>query len=93
MIIHATKGTSVRFWTGLREGEGRLGELSYDGVHEIGGSWSVYIKGVGSVTPVTEETARLLASQIAPEPVSRWDVQEMVKQSKRQLPERGDDGR
>jgi len=46
-----------------------------------------------SITPVTEETARLLASQIAPEPVSRWDVQEMVKQSKRQLPERGDDGR
>lgn len=49
MIVHATKGTSVRFWTGLREGEGRLGELSYDGVHEVGGSWSVYIKGVGSV--------------------------------------------
>jgi hypothetical protein len=49
MIIHATKGTPVRFWTGLREGEGRVGELSYDGVHEIGGSWSVYIKGIGSV--------------------------------------------
>lgn len=38
-----------------------------------------------SITPVTEETARLMARSISPEPVSRWDVAEMVKQSKLKL--------
>jgi len=38
-----------------------------------------------SITPVTEETARMVARSITPEPVSRWDVAEMVKQSKLKL--------
>lgn len=38
------KGTRVRFWSGLREGEGRLGTIKYDGVYEIGGTASVYIR-------------------------------------------------
>lgn len=38
-----------------------------------------------SITPVTEETARMLAKNISGEPVTRWDVQEMVAQAKKQL--------
>lgn len=49
MITHTTKGTPVRFWTGIREGEGRTGKLSYDGVYEIGGTPCVYIGGAGAV--------------------------------------------
>lgn len=43
MIIHATEGTPVRFWTGLREGEGRVGKIKYSGVYECGGTQGVYI--------------------------------------------------
>lgn len=48
------KGTPVRFWTGLREGEGRTGKLSYEGVYTIGGTPCVYIgpvdgRAVGAV--------------------------------------------
>ena len=39
-------GTQVRFWTGLREGEGRTGRLSYEGVYECGGTRGVYIAAV-----------------------------------------------
>lgn len=38
------RGTRVRFWSGVREGEGRLGTIKYDGVYEIGGTASVYIR-------------------------------------------------
>ena len=38
------KGTRVRFWSGVREGEGRLGTIKYDGVYEIGGTASVYVR-------------------------------------------------
>ena len=38
------KGTRVRFCSGVREGEGRLGTIKYDGVYEIGGAASVYIR-------------------------------------------------
>ena len=38
-----------------------------------------------SITPVTEETARMLAKNISGEPVTRWDVQEMVAQAKKAL--------
>jgi hypothetical protein len=38
------RGTRVRFWSGIREGEGRLGTIKYDGVYEIGGSAAVYIR-------------------------------------------------
>ena len=37
------KGTTVRFWTGLREGQGRIGQISYDGIYQIGGTPGVYI--------------------------------------------------
>jgi hypothetical protein len=37
-------GTPVRFWTGLREGEGRTGTIRYDGVYECGGTAGVYIR-------------------------------------------------
>jgi hypothetical protein len=46
MIVHATAGTPVRFWTGLREGEGRVSTLKYDGVHECGGTQGVYLSPV-----------------------------------------------
>lgn len=49
MIIHAREGTTVRFWTGLREGEGRTGKLSYSGVYDICGTQCVYIAGIGAV--------------------------------------------
>ena len=38
-----------------------------------------------SITPVTEATARLVAVQVSGEPVTRWDVQEMVREAKRAL--------
>jgi len=38
------RGTRVRFWSGIREGEGRLGTIKYDGVYEIGGTASVYVR-------------------------------------------------
>ena len=38
-----------------------------------------------SITPVTEETARMVAKSIAAEPITRWDVQEMVREAKRAL--------
>lgn len=38
-----------------------------------------------SIAPVTEETARLVAKQCAGEPVTRWDVQEMVREAKKAL--------
>ena len=47
-----------------------------------------------SITPVTEETARLVAKSISPEPVTRWDVSQMVQDAKRTLraaPENPDD--
>ena len=41
----ATKGTHVRFWTGIRQGPGRTGTLTYDGIHDVGGTPCVYIRG------------------------------------------------
>lgn len=38
-----------------------------------------------SITPVTEETARMVAKSIAAEPITRWDVEEMVREAKRAL--------
>ena len=38
-----------------------------------------------SVTPVTEDTARLVAKSVSGEPVTRWDVQEMVREAKKAL--------
>jgi hypothetical protein len=38
-----------------------------------------------SITPVSEPTARMLAQSIQAEPVSRWDVQEMVRDAKKAL--------
>jgi hypothetical protein len=38
-----------------------------------------------SIAPVTEATARLVAASVAGEPVTRWDVQEMVREAKRAL--------
>jgi hypothetical protein len=38
-----------------------------------------------SITPVTEETARLVARSVSGEPVTRWDVQEMVREVKKAL--------
>jgi hypothetical protein len=35
-----------------------------------------------SITPVTEETARMVATSVSGEPITRWDVQEMVRQAK-----------
>lgn len=46
MIVHATKGTPVRFWTGMREGEGRISTLKYDGVYVVCGTQGVYISAV-----------------------------------------------
>ena len=38
-----------------------------------------------SITPVTEETARMVAKSVSGEPVTRWDVVEMVREAKKQL--------
>jgi hypothetical protein len=38
-----------------------------------------------SITPVTEATARLVAVSVAGEPVTRWDVQDMVREAKKAL--------
>ena len=38
-----------------------------------------------SITPVTEETARMVAKSVSGEPVTRWDVQEMVANAKKAL--------
>ena len=38
-----------------------------------------------SITPVTEETARMIAKSVSGEPVTRWDVQEMVREAKKSL--------
>ena len=38
-----------------------------------------------SITPVTEETARLIARSVSGESVTRWDVQEMVRDAKKAL--------
>lgn len=38
-----------------------------------------------SITPVTEATARMVAKSIAAEPITRWDVGEMVREAKRAL--------
>ena len=38
-----------------------------------------------SITPVTESTARMVAASVAGEPITRWDVQEMVREAKRAL--------
>ena len=38
-----------------------------------------------SITPVTEATARMVAVSVAGEPVTRWDVQEMVREAKKAL--------
>ena len=38
-----------------------------------------------AITPVTEETARMVAISVSGEPVTRWDVKEMVANMKRAL--------
>ena len=38
-----------------------------------------------SIAPVTEETARMVAKACSGEPVTRWDVQEFVREAKKQL--------
>jgi hypothetical protein len=38
-----------------------------------------------SITPVTEDTARMIAKTVSGEPVTRWDVQEMVRDAKKAL--------
>jgi hypothetical protein len=38
-----------------------------------------------SITPVTEETARMIAKNISVEPITRWDMQEMVREAKKSL--------
>jgi hypothetical protein len=38
-----------------------------------------------SITPVTEETARLVAKSVSGEPVTRWDVTEMVREAQKAL--------
>lgn len=38
-----------------------------------------------SITPTTEATARLVARSVSGEPVTRWDVQEMVREAKKAL--------
>ena len=43
------KGTMVRYWTGVKEGKGRVGKVSYDGVYDICGSDCIYVAGVGAV--------------------------------------------
>ena len=34
---------------------------------------------------MTEETARMIAKSVSGEPVTRWDVQEMVREAKKSL--------
>lgn len=38
-----------------------------------------------SITPVTEETARMVAASVSGEPVTRWDVADMVREAKKAL--------
>lgn len=38
-----------------------------------------------SITPVTEETARMVAKSVSGEPITRWDVTEMVREAKKAL--------
>lgn len=38
-----------------------------------------------SITPVTEETARMAAKSVSGEPMTKWDVAEMVRDAKKAL--------
>jgi hypothetical protein len=44
ILTSVAAGTPVRFWTGIREGEGRMGTITYGGVYEIGGTAGVYLR-------------------------------------------------
>lgn len=43
-----------------------------------------------SITPVTEATARMIAKTIESEPISRWDITQLVQNAKRSLPGESD---
>jgi len=45
-----TVGTPVRFWTGVREGEGRTGTIKHEGVHQVGGTDCVYVRSDDGVS-------------------------------------------
>lgn len=38
-----------------------------------------------SITPVTEDTARMVAKAVSGEPVTKWDVADMVREAKKAL--------
>lgn len=55
-------GAVVRYWTGVREGPGKIGHVKFDGIYELAsGQAVVYIVGVGAVAlshvePMPEES-------------------------------------
>jgi hypothetical protein len=43
-------GALVRYWTGVKDGPGKIGEVKFDGIYELAsGQAVVYIRGVGAV--------------------------------------------
>jgi len=56
-------GALVRYWTGVKDGPGKIGHVKFDGIYELtSGQAVVYIVGVGAVAlshvepmPIPEE--------------------------------------
>jgi len=56
-------GALVRYWTGVKQGPGKIGTVKFDGIYELAsGQAVVYIMGVGAVAlshvepmPIPEE--------------------------------------
>jgi hypothetical protein len=68
----------------------QLGGASFDRVDEPGDSGWKLTKmynpsAIYSITPVTEETARMVAKSVSGEPITRWDVADMVREAKKTL--------
>jgi hypothetical protein len=59
-------GAKVRYWTGLKEGPGREGEISYDGIYECGGTKVVYVRGRGAVALTHVEPIESANLQVKP---------------------------
>lgn len=45
-----TAGTPVRYWPGFRDGPSKLGRISADNIHTVGGTKCQYIIGAGAVS-------------------------------------------
>jgi hypothetical protein len=62
---NSLKGDKVIYWSWLRKGDGKEGELSYAGVYDICGTPCVYVRGKGAIALTHVE--RLDANPDAPD--------------------------